>query len=157
VTTAAKGIHSAVFNRIMLRPGGLYRRIGQTKGYSVLFYSDATLKAARDLVAGLDDNPTKTTDRPIRLLKRAFDICGVPRERFVKLGFPKGVYVAFTGTNSLAMLRTPDGKPKGTIPVSTVTSYWKSRDLSKVSQRKDLLDKVRGFNGTRRAVMKFLR
>ena len=42
VTTSATGLHCAILNRIGLKSGGLFRRIGQTSGYSTIFASQST-------------------------------------------------------------------------------------------------------------------
>src|SRR5882724_1678998 len=49
-TTSATGLHCPIFNRIMIRPGGLYRRIGETTGYTTMILGDLTLHAARELI-----------------------------------------------------------------------------------------------------------
>jgi hypothetical protein len=46
VTLCATGAHCPIFNRIMLRPGGLFRSIGMTAGFSIAFVSDTTIDRA---------------------------------------------------------------------------------------------------------------
>jgi hypothetical protein len=50
VTISAGGIHCPIFHRIMLRPGGLYRRVGETAGYTTAYFSEATMDQARRLL-----------------------------------------------------------------------------------------------------------
>jgi hypothetical protein len=47
IATSATGLHCAILNRIGLRPGGLFRRIGETSGYSTTGFNPSTLSAAR--------------------------------------------------------------------------------------------------------------
>lgn len=132
-TTSAMGSHSAVFHRFMSRRGGLYRKVGQTSGYSSLFFSKETLFAAKALVRQTDGLCPNTTDRPIRALKRALNLCGLPRERLVRLAFPKGVYVAVADEISLAVLRsTARGKHRPKWPtVGEAIACWRTRELPK--------------------------
>src|ERR1051326_1809864 len=97
VATVATGIHSPIFNRIMLRPGGLYRRIGETAGYFTVFFSKGTQLRARRVVVHRDGSDSSVTDRSIRTLRRALRICGVPSEKLLSMGGPKGVYLALAG------------------------------------------------------------
>src|SRR2546427_5754587 len=50
-TSCATGLHCPIFNRIMVRPGGLYRHIGETVGYTFSFFSPDTMRAARLLTS----------------------------------------------------------------------------------------------------------
>ncbi len=136
VTTSAMGLHSPIFNRIMLRPGGLYRRIGETSGYSILFFTKETHAVARKVVTDHDGYCPATTDRPIRNLKRALTICGVPQEDLLTFGTRKGVYAAVGGSQSVA---------PSWPTVSQIVDYWKFRDLAKALIRRDLISKVRNF------------
>jgi hypothetical protein len=43
-TTCATGLHCPIFHRIMLRPGGLYQRIGETAGWTLSWVSSGTLR-----------------------------------------------------------------------------------------------------------------
>jgi len=123
VTTTATGIHSPIFNRIMLRRGGLYRRIGETTGYSSIVFSRETMHSAVALVRKHDRQNAPDTDRSIRLLKRALNLCCVPRERIVRLGVVKGIYLA-------------RAQSKGDWPsLGEILEYWKVRELPKATAK----------------------
>jgi len=140
VTTSANGLHSPIFNRIMVRPGGLYRRIGETTGYSTLAFSRATLLAARALVIKRDG--CCPDNRAISTLKRALNICDIPRDKIVRLGIRKGVYL--TGSS---LHNTCEGGRRLTAwPRETdVVQYWKEKVLSKILRRPDIVEKVSRF------------
>jgi len=132
VTTCASGLHAPIFNRIMLVPGGLYKRIGETVGYSTLFFSKETLAAARILVREQEGACSSITARSVRTLKMALNICGIPRERLLRFGISKGVYLAAGGLQSIEYLRGTINEAITTWPtVEQIVSYWKSRDLPK--------------------------
>ncbi len=132
ITTSAKGIHSPIFNRIMLRPGGLYRRIGETTGYSTLFFSENTLAAAKRLSEASGGPRPAITGRPMRVLKRALSLCKLPKDRFLQLGVTKGVYVALSGGKATAFLSGDCAKARTQWPsLDEVISYWRTRDLPK--------------------------
>lgn len=133
VTTAARGLHTPIFNRIMLKPGGLYRRIGETTGYSALIFSDETVAAAKRLVIARDGLCPATTDRPIRVLKRAMNLCGIPRERFMRLGIRKGVYAAWPTEDALHALIQRNCTLRPAWPTAQeAILYWKERELSRM-------------------------
>jgi Domain of unknown function (DUF4338) len=44
-TSCATGLHCPIFNRIMLRRGGLYRRIGETAGFSMIWATNETFQS----------------------------------------------------------------------------------------------------------------
>jgi hypothetical protein len=133
VTTSVSGSHSPMFNRIMIRSGGLFRRIGTTSGYSTMFYSAETIAAARDVVRHLHPAVDTKRARTIQLLKYGFAACGIPRDSLLRLGIRKGVYIAHGGTESLQFLR---GALHRAVPdwpsASEAVAYWKRRDLPKV-------------------------
>lgn len=136
VTTCASGIHSPIFNRIMVRPGGLFRRVGVTSGYSTHFYSSEAIAAARDIVK--DRHPGVRTDgaRTIQLLKYALDECNIPREALLRLGVRKGVYIAHGGQGSLNFLRGNCNDAVATWPtLRDVVLQWKKRELPKAINR----------------------
>lgn len=142
ITTSAMGLHSPIFNRIMVRPGGLYKRIGQTSGYSALFFSKETLAAAKCLVEQYDGHSPETTDRPIRTMKRALNICGLPREQLVRMAIPKGVYMACSGEVGSGLRRK-----KQWPSTREVIGYWKSRELAKAIRNNVVVGIVRRFEG----------
>jgi len=140
VTTSANGLHSPIFNRIMVRPGGLYRRIGETTGYSTLAFTKETVLAARTLVTKHDG--TCPDNRTIRTLKRALNICEIPRERIVRLGLRKGVYLAIPSlSNTVESDRLAVGWPQE----SDIVEYWKEKVLSKSSIRPEIVERVSKF------------
>lgn len=137
LTTTARGLHTPIFNRIMLKPGGLYRRIGETTGYSALIYSERTIGAAKRLVVDRDGFCPATTDRPIRVLKRAMNLCGIPRERFMRLGVPKGVYAAWPNAAALSGLFQADVEGANHWPtIAEGVAYWRNRELTRVLNRR---------------------
>jgi hypothetical protein len=140
ITIAARGLHSPIFNRIMVMPGGLYRRIGQTSGYSALIFRKETLAKAKQLIQARDGQCSQTTDRPIRALKRALNICDLPRERLVRMAFPKGVYVACHRSNVGGLT-----EHKHWPSAVELIEYWKARDLTKAVRNDRLMELVREF------------
>lgn len=140
VTTSANGLHSPIYNRIMVRPGGLYRRIGETMGYSTLAFSRDTLLAARALVIKRDGSCPD--NRAIRTLKRALNICDIPRDKIVRLGIRKGVYLTVPYLHNTR----EGGRPVPAWPGEIdVVRYWKERVLSKAMLRPDIIEKASQF------------
>jgi len=144
VTLSAKGIHAPIFNRIKLRNGDLYRRIGCTSGYSSLLFSARTIAAARALVIARDGSCAD--NRSIRTLKRALNLCEVPREGFLQIGIPKGVYFGVPDDGALGALREARTNYQPTYPaVATAVSVWK-QDAKKAMQRVETVEKFVGFD-----------
>jgi hypothetical protein len=152
-TSSAVGLHSAMFNRIMLRPGGLYRRIGQTGGYSTLCFCPETLEMAKFLVSSMDGARPDLVRRPIWLLKRAMSLCKFPRvqrERFLKIAIPKGVYFGAADRNAIERLRKlPSAVGLKTFAVEEVLAYWTERDLKKATADAAKVRSVRQFDPAR--------
>jgi Druantia protein DruA len=146
IAMCGTGIHAPIFNRIMLKAGGLYRRIGSTSGYSTLFFSKTTMAAARIVAvhAGLD---ASATSHNISTLKRSLNACKIPRERFVRLGIPKGIYIATAGPDAEAYLRgTWRGRGLGWPTASEAVDYWRCRDLPKALADAANLTALRNFD-----------
>ncbi len=144
VTTSARGLHTPIFNRIMLKPGGLYRRIGATTGYSALAFSKGTIATAKRLVVAHDGICPATTDRPIRVLKRAMNLCGIPRERFMRLGVRKGVYAAWPDGVALQGLTEMQCTSSPKWPtVKEVVAYWKDHELTPALKRRSHIARFR--------------
>jgi len=144
VTISAKGLHAPIFNRIKLRSGGLYQRIGCTSGYSSLLFSESTLASAKALVVRCDGSCPD--NRAISTLKRALNLCDIPRESFLKSGSPKGVYLAVPDSAALKALRS--GKVNYLPPYPTVdaaVSLWKE-DMRKALSKREIVEKVRSFD-----------
>jgi hypothetical protein len=126
-TTSAKGVHSPIFNRVMVRPGGLYKRIGETSGYSTLLFSKRTISAAASLVKHHDGSCPET--RTIQLLKRALNLCNLPREQIMRLGVRKGVYLAVRAIDRQNAWPTQN----------EIVNYWKTVLLPKCLGQPELL------------------
>lgn len=145
VTTSAAGLHAPIFNRIMLRPGGLYQRIGTTAGYSTTHFGSRTMIAAKRLVVAKDGYNVRIVNHPIRMLKRALNLCNLSREPFVQLGAAKGVYLGASESSAIQILR-------GEIPTRRVRSFtendisiWWQKDLEKAIKREDMVSTLRQF------------
>ena len=81
IASSATGLHCAILNRIGLKPGGLFRRIGETSGYSTLFASATTLNAARRFLPDFVSAPEgefSVSVRPLHVLRVAMRACGMP-------------------------------------------------------------------------------
>jgi hypothetical protein len=139
VTTSATGLHSPIFNRVMVCRGGLYRRIGETSGYSTLAFSRATLSAARALVIHRDGECPE--NRTIQVLKRALNLCNAPREKVARLGLRKGVYLA-----DASRLKSRVGGHSNDWPTQVeIVKYWRDQVLDKCLARREILTKVADF------------
>jgi hypothetical protein len=128
ITLCATGVHCPIYNRVRLKPGGAYRRIGMTKGFSAAFVSDGTVALARRVLAArgrrLRDG---VFAKSLRLVKRALELSGVPGEPLLRFGLPKGVYIGTADTRALAMLRAGDFARIDRPSVDQVTDLWRSR------------------------------
>jgi hypothetical protein len=134
-TTCARGLHCPIFHRLSIRPGGLYRRIGQTAGYSTYLFSTGTVRAARELVAqtrGKSEGILSGSTKPMVMLRYALRACELPEEAFLMSGNPKGIYFA---------IRTPEctdfleqgivAKPPVSFSKSEAVEYWRLHLLPK--------------------------
>ena len=107
VATCATGLHYPQLNRLNVRPGGLYRRVGATAGYSTWIFSRETLAAARQLAqrgapaARFGPNHVKG----IRLLRTALRMCRLDEERLLRTDLAKGVYVCDVTGDGITALR----------------------------------------------------
>jgi hypothetical protein len=147
VTICAGGTHCPIFNRIMLRPGGLYRRVGETIGYTTAFLSRQTMDAARLLArSSTRDSDKRIFGKSLRVIKSALRACGLPYKRIVKSGLKKGVYLGFASPEALANLQK--GKTREPVPPLTegqIIEYWQNRVLSLRLSRADVKQRVREF------------
>jgi uncharacterized protein DUF4338 len=144
VTTAAMGIHAPIFNRIRLKKGGLFRRIGCTAGYSAVPFSPTTMALARALALQYDG--TCPDNRSISTLKRALNLCQIPREYFVKLGTRKGVYFGVPDDGSLDALRRGSMDHTPVYPtVPQAVDLWRL-DMEKALLIERNIRKLRSFN-----------
>jgi hypothetical protein len=134
VATSATGLHCAILNRIRLRPGGLYRRIGQTSGYSTLFVSQATLNAARRFLPDFVSAPQgefSASVRPLHVLRVAMRACGMLPDQILKSAYPKGVYFGMTTTEALKALRTGKSSKHSSFSIKSILAYWRETHLSR--------------------------
>jgi len=132
-TICATGNHCPIFNRIMIRRGGLYRHIGNTAGYSTAFLSERTMDLARQVVRKRNSGKSgEPFAKSLRMVKSALEACSIPYKTILKLGPEKGVYFGSTSPEALLCLRK--GKfnlsPK-LLTLKEATSYWNEKVLSK--------------------------
>src|SRR6266404_8057400 len=90
-TTCATGLHCPIFNRIMICKGGLYRRVGETTGYTTTMFSDKTSLAARELIKAKRLASDISGWNTMRVLKTAVRHCGINPEPLLQAGNHKGV------------------------------------------------------------------
>jgi Domain of unknown function (DUF4338) len=134
VATSATGLHCAILNRIGLKPGGLFRRIGQTSGYSTVFASQSTLSIARRFLPDFVSAPEgefSTSVRPLHVLRVAMRACGIPPDQLLRSAFPKGVYFGTITNDHVDALRTGRTCGHRGLPIECIVEYWKARYLSK--------------------------
>jgi hypothetical protein len=148
VTICAGGQHCPLFNRIMLRPGGLYRRIGETSGYSTSCFSAETMDRARRVVKSSGRSADERVfGKSMRTIKSALRICDLPYEKIVKNGLKKGIYLGFTSAIAIQNLR----EGRITSPVSILDDekaieYWRRCLVAPRISRQDVMIKMRRFN-----------
>lgn len=149
VTICAGGKHCPIFHRIMLRPGGLYRRVGETAGYTTAYFSEETMDNARQLVESSNRHrDTAVFGKSMRIIKSALRICGLPYEQIVKNGLRKGVYLGFTSSEGLRNLREGRTTSAGsTLTVHRILEYWQCRLLPRRLCRQDINKKFQQFKG----------
>ena len=149
VTICAGGRHCPIFNRIMLRPGGLYRHIGETAGYTTAYFSEETMNWARQL--GRDPMPGRNArgfGKSLRVIQRALRSCNLPYEDIVRNGLKKGVYMGFASPEALACLRS--GKFKRKLPLlreNVAIDHWRRRLLPTRTARSDVVATIERFKG----------
>jgi Domain of unknown function (DUF4338) len=134
VATSATGLHCAILNRIALKPGGLFRRIGQTSGYSTLFASQSTLSAARRFLPNCVSAPEgefSASVRPLHALRVAMRACGISPDRILRSAYPKGVYIGTITDDHVDALRNGRLARHKSLPIEGIVENWKSRYLSK--------------------------
>lgn len=149
VTTSATGLHCPIFNRIMLRPGGLYRRIGRTSGYTTTIYSRETLRLANLLLGRVQQRPKflASASNPLRPLRYALRQCNLDPEALLRLGVQKGVYIATVRPNDLHRLRTSRSRGRHAdrpfVSAADAFMYWGSTLLPRRLQRPDVLQNLK--------------
>lgn len=149
MTTCSTGIHCPIFNRIMIRPGGLYRRIGKTAGYTSVFFSSHTLDAARNITGysyHFSNRERPFPSKSMRSLRKAMTVCGIPRDRILRLGNQKGVYFACLSDDDLESLRTGViSERNGSLSVDDAVTYWRNKILAKRQGLQDTIRIIRSF------------
>lgn len=140
VATSGNGLHCPILNRIGLRAGGLYRRIGATAGYTNVFASPATLKAARALLphfVSSRNGEFSVSVRPFRVLRDALQVCGIPADAVLRTGIPKGVYFGTTDAEHVIALRNGRLPHIAThLSLDEAECYWRERVLPKALQER---------------------
>jgi len=147
ISFCAGGKHCPIFHRIMLRPGGLYRRVGETAGYTTAYFSEETMHRARRLVEASSRNSDRAVfGKSMRIIKSALEICNLPYEEIVRNGLRKGVYMGFASAEALKNLR--DGQTSRKVPDLTecqVVEFWQKHILPNRACRKDINNKIQRF------------
>jgi len=148
-TICAGGTHCPIFHRIMLRPGGLYRRVGETSGYTTAYFSQETMNRARRLVeSSRRHRDSAVFGKSMRIIKSALRICDLPYEQIVKNGLRKGVYLGFASSEAAGNLR--EGRTNRTVSVPAqrqIVEYWQNRLLPTRLCRRDIKKKIQQFKG----------
>jgi hypothetical protein len=126
VTLCATGAHCPIFNRIMLRPGGLFRRIGMTAGFSSAFVSDATVDRARQVLKSVNRHPKPALfAKSLRLVQRSLYACGLPGDSLLRLGVRKGINIGAGDAAAMEMLRSGRYEQIHRPSLDDVTKYWR--------------------------------
>lgn len=136
VTTCGTGAHCACFNRIMIRPSGLFKKVGETAGYTTGHFSNATIRAARRLVLGTDgaSDIMRSAAEALPVLRTALKRLELPHEKLLRMGVRKAVYIAECYPGSVTALRNADPAPKGQyLTIAEVVQFWSDR-VVKVGQ-----------------------
>jgi hypothetical protein len=138
IATCATGLHYPQLNRLTVRPGGLYRRIGATAGYSTSGFSKETLGAARDLLTG---EPAAAFgpghQKGLRLLRTALRRARLDPEPLLRSGRQKGVYLCDAPGDGIEALRS-GGDPNGAaLEAGDCLRWWRRRVLVPLLERED--------------------
>jgi hypothetical protein len=134
VATSATGLHCAILNRIGLKPGGLFRRIGQTSGYSTLFISQATLAAARKFLPGFvsaAEGEFSASVRPFHVLRVAMRACRISPDTVLRSAYPKGVYFGSVSDDQVNALRIGKTCQNQGLAIERIFDHWNARYLKK--------------------------
>ena len=139
VATCATGLHYPQVNRLSIRPGGLYKRVGATAGYSTWIFSRETLAAARGLVQnGAPAGPFGPTHvKGIRLLRSALRKCDLDDEQLLRTDLAKGVYVCDVTGDGVASLHVGSEPGGEAIRTSDGVRWWRERVLAPILDRSD--------------------
>lgn len=149
ITICAAGKHCPIFNRIMLRPGGLYRRIGETAGYTTAHFSRETMERARRLVQlSKRRRDNAVFGKSMRTVKSALRICDLSYEGIVRNGLRKGVYIGSGSAEAIASLQSGSiNRRVPSLDVPRIIEYWQTHLISTRLCRKDVERQTRRFRG----------
>jgi hypothetical protein len=133
----------------MLRPGGLYRRVGETAGYTTAHFSQDTMGTARRLLESSNrPKDSAVFGKSMRIIKTALRICDLPYEQLVKSGLRKGVYLGFASAKALENLRRGlTSRAVFVLAESQAVGYWRKHLLPGRLSRSDVDRKVQQFKG----------
>lgn len=147
VATCATGLHCPIFNRIMIRPGGLFKRVGETAGFTTIIYRRETIAAAREILfrsGAIDRDNWLLRAKSIRILRTALEACGVPADPFLQLGNAKGVYLGCVSSAAVDLLRN-GGKRQSIekLALDEIYEFWRDRILPKRSNNPHYVRRVK--------------
>jgi hypothetical protein len=146
--TSATGLHCAILNRIGLKRGGLYRRIGSTSGYSTLFASARTLSEARGQLPNFVSAPRgefSISVRPLYVLRQALGACGISPKQILQTAYPKGVYLGASSNECIESLRRGKSQRGPSLTVETILSYWSGRHLQRAIANQNAMSDFRSY------------
>jgi hypothetical protein len=150
VATSVTGLHCALLNRIGIRAGGLYRRIGATGGYTTMFVSARTLNKARQFLPGFVSAPEgyfSASIRPLHVLRVAMRACGIPAETILRSAYPKGVYFGSISEQSTAILRTGEITKAFTAQsADEIADFWLERFVRKALANNATRSKILAYS-----------
>jgi hypothetical protein len=140
VATCATGLHYPQLNRLNVRAGGLYRRIGATAGYSTAAFSRETFSAARSL---LGDGPASAFgqghEKGLRLLRSALRRVRLDPEPLLCTGHSKGVYLCDVPGDGLAALRSGAESRQVPLPSDDCFEWWRRQILMPLLKKRAAL------------------
>jgi len=145
-TTCATGLHCPIFNRIMIRSGGLYRRIGETTGYTGMIFSEKTVTAARGLIKNHRLAKNCSMWNTTRILKTALTYCGLRAAPLFQVGNRKGVYIALLDTRSRERLMI--GKAlddRDMINDVSAIEFWRNKILPRRLKDPETMRKINRY------------
>lgn len=155
VTTCATGPHCPIFHRIMIKKGGLFRKVGETAGYSTDLFHPDTIHLAKRLASRT--MPQGRYTKLIRVLRIALRECGIEPESILQLGVRKGVYIATVSDDSLSVLRE-GGPGLGSVGlrVEDCIRFWRNRLLVKRLDDSSIIARARAFTADSLSLFKRL-
>lgn len=147
IGTSALGLHAPMLNRIMLVRGGLYRRIGETTGYTTSWASPELLASARSVIRLSDTRLVERREsNGMRSMREALITSGVPYRRVLVVGPVKGVYLGASSKDDVEALRTGNVSMKHVpLVASTAVEYWRTEVLPRRMARDHVRRRLREF------------